>query len=280
MVVVGTTAQPPINFTRPSTKGKARLEAASFNPVTRRWAQLPSFPAAAPGQPIGSVSAWTGSEMVVVAFYEDIIPIGCRSPCTSGYTIKSAVVSATWLPGARTWHILPAPSPHSLVNAYTYGATATWTGKWLVLAGGSACLPGMSCPLFVQGAPLEALDPATGHWRLLSLRSFACPTAWTGKALVLVDLSGWPDPSWPGDKAQPLAARGASVSVDPSSLASSPMPRAPARLLSSGEGLGGAVLAWTGARLLLLAENATTNRPVFLVFTPLTQPSTTHARAQ
>jgi hypothetical protein len=267
VVVVGTTGQPPISFNRPSAKGKARLEAAAFNPETSRWTQLPSFPAAAAGQPISSASAWTGSELVVVVFYEDIVPIGCRAPCTSGYTIKSAVVSATWQRGARTWHILPAPPAHSLVSAYSYGASATWTGKWLVLVGGSPCLPGMSCPLFPEGMPLEALDPATGQWRLLSLRSFACPTAWTGKALVLADPSGWPGPQFPGKKGQLLAARGAAASLGPRSLTGRAMPSVPARVLNSGD-VGNATMAWTGVQLLLLAENAMTNRPVLLAFTP------------
>jgi hypothetical protein len=235
------------------------LAGASYDPARSTWSKLPTFPRTGPGAPISTAAVWTGHELLAVVTYEHIFPISCGK-CESGYGITSRAVVAAWAPGWASWHMLASTPRDSVVAGSTYMAQATWTGREIILLGGSGCLPGMSCPPFPgpNGAAV-AFDPATRSWQQLGIRvggAGAWPSSWTGQALAL--LAG--DGQYQGSQA-PFASAGSAAAFDPATATWVPMPRAPAGSFYAMS------MAWTGGQLLVWGSTSA-GRNFGAVFAP------------
>ena len=118
---------------------------AAYDPATDTWRHLPRPPAGAGGP---SVVVWTGKQM-----------IGWGGGCCD----QELADGAAYTPATNSWHRLP-PSP--LAGRH---ATGVWTGKELIIAGGSGyaegAVPGeASFTIFDDAA---AYNPTTRTWRRL-----------------------------------------------------------------------------------------------------------------
>ncbi len=118
---------------------------AAYDPATDTWRHLPQPPAGAGGP---SVVVWTGTQM-----------IGWGGGCCD----QELADGAAYTPATDSWRRLP-PSP--LAGRH---ATGVWSGKELIIAGGSGYAEGSvpgeaSFTIFDDAA---AYNPATRTWRRL-----------------------------------------------------------------------------------------------------------------
>ncbi len=156
----------------------ARLaRAAAYNPATNHWRRIATLP-----EPRGGATAvWDGHELLVV---------GGAGRARLGRVAPLARVGFAYNPATNRWRRLsPMPSGRA-------GAAILWTGKRLLVWGGSLTADG-GPPLF----PAHGLtyDPKADRWSTLPqapLQGRLDPAAvWTGRELIL----------WGGDKpATPL----------------------------------------------------------------------------
>jgi Sigma-70 region 2 len=180
---------------------------------------------------VGTSAVWTGHELVVVATYQ--VTRSCGTGCGE---ISSSAVVAEWVPGSRSWMTLPPPPP----SIRTFHATATWTGTTIVLVGGSACLPSMSCLPYLGGNG-GVYHPATRTWSEVPeyRQASAGPVAWTGQALIVLDATPG---SFSGDMS---GAPGDAAALEPVADSWTALPPA------SSADLSDATVAWTGRQLLI-----------------------------
>ena len=120
--------------------GKVRdaSDGAGYDPTTRTWSAIAPSPSGVQGDG-GAGVAWTGDEMVVWASNSPDGPVG----------------AAAYDPATNSWRRLPV-GPLGTREGYT----SVWTGKELIVIGGSSG-DALAKPV---GA---ALNPQTGAWRLL-----------------------------------------------------------------------------------------------------------------
>jgi hypothetical protein len=161
-----------------TTEGKGSTQGATYQPATGQWTRLPSFPKPARGKPIGTAAAWTGHDLVIVETYETI-----RTFHGGGGSVKGSSRAAAWQEGSSTWEQLPALPPK---YALFYQATGVWTGRQVILVGGTYCLPDLPCPL-QESSEMDAYDPTTRRWSTLpdSPLVDGDPIVWTGRAVAL-----------------------------------------------------------------------------------------------
>ncbi|MBV9662567.1 MAG: hypothetical protein JOZ37_01280 [Actinobacteria bacterium] len=144
----------------------ARPDLHAYDPVARRWRDLPPTPLSPRGAPVG---VWTGKEVVVVG--------GSGFDPSGGFGERPD--GAAFDPVTGGWSaIAAAPEGFS-----SQSAAAVWTGKEILVwrTGGSQSAIGDELVM--------AYDPSTDSWRKLppsglSLRTEAA-VAWTGKDLFV-----------------------------------------------------------------------------------------------
>lgn len=222
--------------------------AAAYNPTTGTWRKLPPAPGPEGSYEGGDRAVWTGTEMllwgVTNTAYKSATntwrklpqpPAGAGGPSVAVWTGKQMIGwgggccgdvysdGAAYTPATNSWTMLPA-SP--LSGRHTTGA---WTGKEMILIGGSDDEGGH---LFADAA---AYNPAAHTWR--TLRSMPAPRSnatavWDGTEILVVG----------GRGANGLYARG--VAFNPSTnrwrwLPAMEFPRE------------GHVAVWTGKQLLV-----------------------------
>lgn len=130
------------------------MQPAAFDPATNRWRRLP-LPPATPWWT--RMVAWTGTELLVV---------GGMAPPETGPISGGAAYD----PVANRWRTLaPAPDPLDVSDA-----TATWTGRLLVLARGPS--------------RVQTYDPARDAWHVMPGLSegprVGAMAVWTGDEMV------------------------------------------------------------------------------------------------
>jgi prepilin-type processing-associated H-X9-DG protein len=142
---------------------------AAYDPSTDTWRMLPPAPLAARE---GSAAAWTGTEMVVV---------GGDAGSPDGGAFADA---AAYDPATGSWRLLP-PFP---LGPRT-GAWAVWTGRQVVVMGGSVSSASARSGLADDGA---AYDPASNTWVTLpplppepGWNVIGVTPAWTGRQLLV-----------------------------------------------------------------------------------------------
>ncbi len=141
-----------------------RGQAATYEPTSDTWRELPTPPDAEPAVPL--VVAWTGEEFVVW---------GSRSrtsPSRRGFAYD---------PGEQRWREL-ADAPFSVNRGY-----GVWTGDELVVYGAQLDTGNQAATQSASGA---AYDPQANSWRQLPpfpLSPQATSIAWTGNMLVAWD---------------------------------------------------------------------------------------------
>jgi hypothetical protein len=212
----------------------ADADGAVYDPRSRAWSMLPAFPRPSPGDPASVVGVWTGSQLLVWTTYQ-VVKSTTEPHGVINTRFSARVVAASWVPGARSWHVLPGPPTY----AYTNEAQAVWTGRDVIFVGGENCLPSESC--MPGPEPGAIYVPASGTWRALPVNAVIAwpgPVAWTGTTLVVMSYAGVASP-FPNGTAS--AGQGRLVGGDGRW---EPMPQAP-------EGPVGATMAWTGHELLL-----------------------------
>ena len=180
--------------------GKATTFA--YRPATRTWVRL----ANGPGQPnlqSTDVAAWTGSRMLVVGLtnasynpvtntWRAIAPPGMSmSGAVTGWTGRQFLAwdgvccedftnsGVGYSPVTNTWRSIP-PAPLEK-RAFAKGA---WTGKELVVAGGTTTDP--TYKVFRDAA---AYNPATGKWRKLPDMPATLtggPALWDGREVLFL----------------------------------------------------------------------------------------------
>ena len=113
---------------------------AAYDPATNSWRMLPRGPLSPRADASG---VWTGSELVIFGGYE-------RS--ANGKSFPATNQAAAYDPSTDRWRML-ASAP----LAPRYSAVALWTGKEVLVLGGTS----PSASQYGDGA---ALDPGTGKW--------------------------------------------------------------------------------------------------------------------
>jgi N-acetylneuraminic acid mutarotase len=147
----------------------ARLaRAAAYDPSSNTWRRLPRIP-----EPRnGATAVWDGRELLVV---------GGTAPGPAGKPAPLATTGFAFDPSANRWRRLP-PMESGRVEA-----ASAWTGRKLLLWGGSAASPGSAKPAI----PPHGLvyDPRANRWEPLPpapLLGRLDPAAvWTGRQLLL-----------------------------------------------------------------------------------------------
>jgi Galactose oxidase, central domain len=149
---------------------------------------------------------------------------------------------AAFDPATGRWRPLPpAPQAQQLDRR---GAGAVWTGRELLVWGGTTPVGGDRADGSMRPGDGLAYDPARGAWRRLrppprSLPASAGPALWTGRELLVVDASG----------GRPVAGGGiGGAAYDP--VADRWRQLAPSPRLGGGQLLERTVL-WAGTRLLV-----------------------------
>lgn len=210
---------------------------AAYNPQTRTWRRIATFPW---GDPISAV--WTGSRLLVWDWYD---------------AVNSGVVSRTALydPASNTW-TEGSPEPGSGLSGQ-----AVWDGSELIALGtpeknlGHATEQMLRQPL--QGA---AYDPASDAWHLLPAPPLpgyrtSWIEAWTGTELVV---GGGQDAT--GTSLSDAAA------YNPATGTWSSLPAAPIGFTGSMVAAESAI--WTGSAVLTLNDEDPAGRP--LLYSPST----------
>ncbi len=147
----------------------ARLaRAAAYNPVTDTWRRIAPLPAVR----TNPNAVWDGREVLVVGGTG--APRGKNPPA-------AAAVGFAYNPGTNRWRRLPR------MDAGRAGAAAVWTGKRLLIWGGTTGAP-YDVKLVTPNQGL-AYDPKTNRWSPLPrapLTGRLDPTAvWTGHAMIV-----------------------------------------------------------------------------------------------
>jgi N-acetylneuraminic acid mutarotase len=146
----------------------ARLaRAAAYNPATDTWRRITPLPAARGG----ATAAWDGRELLVVG--------GAPAP-RGGNPQPLAKVGFAYAPVTNRWRPLPP------MESGRFAEAAVWTGKQLLLWGGSQTA-GAGPPVIPPHG--LAYDPTPNRWSPLPqapLLGRLDPTAvWTGKQLIV-----------------------------------------------------------------------------------------------
>ncbi len=147
----------------------ARLaRAAAYNPVTDTWRRIAPLPAVR----TDASAVWDGREVLIVG--------GTGAP-RGGNPPAAATVGFAYNPGTNRWRRLPR------MDAGRAGAAAVWTGKRLLIWGGTTGAPS-SVKLVTPNQGL-AYDPKANRWSPLPrapLKGRLDPTAaWTGHAMIV-----------------------------------------------------------------------------------------------
>lgn len=150
---------------------------AAFNPATNSWTSLPRLPEATPPYPnwqlIFVVPVWTGTSLDAFVTWQRSPP--CGHGC---FALQTTVVAWSLRAGTQGWSPLPSPT------VQLGSAVAAWTGRGVIVAGGTYCP--RSCP---PPIPLAALYSASSRKWLRALGDGAVsnwPGLWTGKAFISV----------------------------------------------------------------------------------------------
>jgi hypothetical protein len=201
--------------------GDAFSDGVGFNPATNRWRALAPTPLAGSQHPIG---AWTGRELIVL--------VGDRNPDGRPWPARLGRAAA-YNPRTDTWRrIAPLPAPRT-------GADAVWTGRELLVVGGTSRVG-------------FAYDPATNRWRRLPATDsprIGTAAVWTGKQLLL----------WGGSKrGGSLVPPRNGLAYDPRTNRWSPLPRAPlrGRLDPTAVWTGRSLLVWGGTQPVEIRDGA------------------------
>jgi hypothetical protein len=182
---------------------------AAYNPATGTWRPIPPPRL---GGPPSSIAAWTGHEAIVWG-----------GTCC-GSTTR---VGALYNPATNTWRKITAPF------GARRGVEGAWTGRELVLAGGTG-QPGAAVQTYKNGA---AYNPATNTWRRIPLmprREEGAAAVWDGREILF--LGGYR----PGALQPP--ARG---------LAFNPVTSTWRKLPAMAYPRHGCAAVWTGRKLLM-----------------------------
>ena len=148
----------------------ARLaRAAAYNPVTDTWRRIAPLPAVRST----ANAVWDGREVLIVG--------GTGAPRARTGVPSPAAVGFAYNPGTNRWRRLPR------MSAGRAGAAAVWTGKRLLIWGGTTSTPsGVKLVTPNQGL---AYDPKANRWSPLPgapLLGRLDPTAvWTGRAMIV-----------------------------------------------------------------------------------------------
>ena len=148
----------------------ARLaRAAAYNPVTDTWRRIAPLPAVRST----ANAVWDGREVLIVG--------GTGAPRARTGVRSPAAVGFAYNPGTNRWRRLPR------MSAGRAGAAAVWTGKRLLIWGGTTSTPsGVKLVTPNQGL---AYDPKANRWSPLPgapLLGRLDPTAvWTGQAMIV-----------------------------------------------------------------------------------------------
>ena len=147
----------------------ARLaRAAAYNPVTDTWRRIAPLPAVR----TNANAVWDGRGVLIV---------GGTGASRGGNPPAAAAVGFAYNPGTNRWRRLPR------MGAGRVGAAAVWTGKRLLIWGGTTSTPsGVKLVTPNQGL---AYDPKANRWSPLPrapLPGRLDPTAvWTGHAMIV-----------------------------------------------------------------------------------------------
>ena len=115
---------------------------ASYDPATRKWRSLPAIPAVDGHDPVGLTAVRWGSRILAAGTWQHVVPAG------PGATEISGGVDLFLLdPAQDRWSRFSVPSSYPLV-----GADLRPLGPYLVVAGGTMCPPGASCPYSLNTA--------------------------------------------------------------------------------------------------------------------------------
>ena len=143
--------------------------AAAYNPVTDTWRRI----ATPPAERSTANAVWNGREALIVG--------GTGAPNARTGVRFPAAVGFAYNPGTNHWRRL-APMPSGRA-----GAAAVWTGKRLLIWGGTTSTPS-GVKLVTPNRGL-AYDPKANRWSPLPrapLLGRLDPTAvWTGRALIV-----------------------------------------------------------------------------------------------
>jgi hypothetical protein len=160
--------------------------AAAYNPATNTWRRIAPLPAARDGANV----VWDGSEVLVV---------GGTAPARAGHAPTPATVGFAYSPVSNRWRRLPP------MESGRVGAAALWSGKQLLIWGGSQTAGGGPPTIPPHGL---AYDPKANRWSQLPqapLPGRLDPTGvWTGSALIV----------WGGQKPATPAGSGTKYFTD------------------------------------------------------------------
>jgi N-acetylneuraminic acid mutarotase len=135
---------------------------AIYNPATNTWRPMPFTPMSM----YGAVTGWTGHRFLAWG------GTCCEDTSHDGFAYN---------PASNTWRKLPT-APLSLRR----DASGTWTGRELVVAGGSR--PPLSGPV-IYFRDAAAYNPATGTWRKIApmpRRQAGATAVWDGKEILFI----------------------------------------------------------------------------------------------
>ena len=165
----------------------ARLaRAAAYNPATDTWRRIPVPPASRQG----ASAVWDGHELLVV---------GGAGPARSGRLAPLATVGFAFSPSTNRWRRLPA------MPGGRTGAAVAWTGKRLLVWGGSRTANGGPPVFALHGL---AYDPKANRWTTFARGPLPgrldAASVWTGRSLVV----------WGGEKPRRPLGTGTQYVVD------------------------------------------------------------------
>jgi N-acetylneuraminic acid mutarotase len=165
---------------------KRLARAAAYNPATNTWRRIAPLPATREG----GNAVWDGREILIVG--------GSGAP-REGKSPTAATVGFAYNPATNRWRRLPP------MESGRFGASAVWSGKLLLLWGGSQTT-GSGQPVIPPHG--LAYDPKANRWSTLPqapLLGRLDPTAvWTGRALIV----------WGGQKPATPAGSGTTFFTD------------------------------------------------------------------
>jgi len=148
----------------------ARLaRAAAYNPVTDTWRRIAPLPAVR----TDASAVWDGREVLIV---------GGTGPPRGGNPPAPAAIGFAYNPGTNLWRRLPR------MEAGRAGAAAVWTGKRLLIWGGTTSTPYGVVKLETPKQGL-AFDPKANRWssflRAPLLGRLDPAAVWTGQAMII-----------------------------------------------------------------------------------------------
>ncbi len=232
-----------------TANGTYLYSGATYDPRTDDWHALPVLPVSHPASAVGTTVVWTGTELLVWVTDE------LRTPPTGpSFRSSTGTQAFTWKVGSSSWSQVPSPPD----NVDTYGTDAIWTGRKVLLLGGTGCLPGMGCAAHTTGTGF-AFDPLLNVWRQIPSSPVlvqSVPETWTGRAVVVLNQGA---EIGTGDGA--ILSPGDGALYDPVTDTWLVLPRGPARNLSE------ASVAWTGRELVVWDGGGASGSPAGEVLT-------------